>query len=100
MQKPNTTNAFMLLEIVLSIFLVGVAFGIFAYFYFTKQNTPSLPQEIDNTQEEALRELQSIVAPKSYKIIGSNGEFCEGEMFEIQKNQSTFKIFEPKSCDK
>lgn len=90
-----------MLEIVFALLIIGVAFGVFAHFYNTRQQIPALSiSKLDLSQEQALKELESSVSPTPHKIIGTNGEFCEGELFETTQAQSKYKLFIPQNCDK
>lgn len=98
---PTTRGGFIMLEIVFALLIIGVAFGVFSYFYNTRQQIPALSiSELDLSQEQALKELESSVSPTPHKIIGTNGEFCEGELFESTQAQSKYKLFIPQNCDK
>ncbi|WP_143000183.1 hypothetical protein [Helicobacter sp. CLO-3] len=98
---PATRGGFIMLEIVFALLIIGVVFGVFAHFYNTRQQIPALSiSELDLSQEQALKELESSVSPTPHKIIGTNGEFCERELFETTQAQSKYKLFIPQNCDK
>lgn len=93
-----THNAFALLEVVFVVLILGVAFGILGRFYYARTQSQELVKNIEQTQQEQiLTELESKISSKSHKIIGTNGEFCEGAMFESAKQG--FKIFKPQNCE-
>lgn len=99
-KNSSTHKAFALLEVVFAVLILGVAFGILAKFYHSRaQNqaqhiTQNLSQ-IQQQEEKIIAEIESQVSPKSHKVIGTNGEFCEGKMFE----KSAFKLFKPQNCE-
>ena len=97
-KKPKK-KAFLMFEVVFAILLVGVAFGIFAYFYLQNSQLKRSLNILDSTQEQALRDLREFVNPKQTIITANDGKFCEGEMLEISQGDKVFKIFEPTNCD-
>ena len=92
-------EAFALLEVVFAVLILGVAFGIVAIFYYPKEQTPLELAQIQQNEGQIIAELESLTNPKSHKIIGTNGEFCEGEMFEVEKSISKFRLFKPQNCE-
>ena len=93
--------AFVMLEIVFALVVIGVAFGILAQFYLSRSASGELPvAELDIVQERALQELESKIAPKPHIILGNDGLFCEGELFSTTQSQITFKLFVPQVCNK
>ncbi|MBR2494922.1 hypothetical protein [Helicobacter sp.] len=99
--SARRSRAFVMLEIVFALVVIGVAFGILAQFYLSRFASGELPiAELDIVQEKALQELESKIAPKSHIILGKDGLFCEGELFSTTQSQSTFKLFVPRVCDK
>lgn len=100
-KNSSTHRAFALLEVVFAVLILGVAFGILARFYHTRaqsqeaQNITQNLEQIQQQEEKIIAELESQISPKSHKIIGTNGEFCEGKMFE----KSAFKLFKPQNCE-
>ena len=100
-RKNSAYKAFALLEVVFAVLILGVAFGILARFYHARaqsqeaQNITQNIEQIQQQEEKIIAELESQISPKSHKIIGTNGEFCEGKMFE----KSSFKLFKPQNCE-
>lgn len=93
--------AFVMVELVFALVVIGVAFGILAHFYREQSMTAELPvAELDVVQEKALQELESKIAPAPHIIVGSDGLSCQGELFSTMQSQSTFKLFIPQVCDK
>ena len=99
--KGSFRNAFALLEVVFVVLILGVAFGILGRFYYARTQSQELTKNVEQVeqiqQEKILSELESKISPKSHKIIGTNGEFCEGTMFESAKQG--FKLFKPQNCE-
>lgn len=97
----KSKKAFLILEVVFAILLVGVAFGVFVHFYATSQNKQifSLPNQ-NTAQEDFILNLKTLTNAHQATIAGLNGEFCEGEMIEGRYGDETLKFFEPKDCDK
>lgn len=99
-KNSSTHRAFALLEVVFAVLILGVAFGILARFYHTRaqsQEAQNITQNLEQIQqqEKIIAELESQLSLKSHKVIGANGEFCEGKMFE----KSAFKLFKPQNCE-
>ena len=100
-KSGGTHKAFALLEVVFAVLILGVAFGILARFYHARaqsqesQNITQNLAQIQQQEEKIIAELESQISPKYHKIIGTNGEFCEGKMFE----KSAFKLFKPQNCE-
>ena len=90
-----------MLEVVFALAIVGVAFGILAHFYLTRSHTGDFPvAELDILQERALQDLESKLNAKAHTIVGTDGAFCEGQLFSTTQSQSTLKFFVPTHCDK
>lgn len=90
-----------MLEVVFALAIIGVAFGILAHFYLTRSHASDFPiAELDVLQERALQDLESKLNTKAHTIIGTDGAFCEGELFSTTQAQSTLKFFAPTHCDK
>lgn len=95
------SSAFAMLEVVFALAIIGVAFGILAHFYLTRSHTSALPvAELDTLQERALQDLESRINPRPHIMLGTDGAFCQGQLFSTTQAQSTFKLFEPAHCDK
>lgn len=98
-KQRNTFRAFALFEVLFAVLILGVAFGIVARFYYTKEQNPLELAHTQQNQAQVIAELESLIKPKPHKIIGTNGEFCEGEMFEVEKSISKFRLFKPQNCE-
>jgi len=97
--KKQQNRAFLILEIVFAILIVGVAFGIFSRFYASKNEKTISIDGIENAQEKAFEALKQHINPAQTRIYTENGAFCEGQLFETNQNGSVFKVFEPAYCD-
>ena len=99
--NTRSSNGFMLFEVALALLIISVAFGIFVHFYLARNTTLQFPiAELDIAQEQAFNELESKLSPTPHKVFGTNGEFCEGVLFQSTQPTSVFKMFEPKDCTK
>ncbi|WP_299326805.1 hypothetical protein [uncultured Helicobacter sp.] len=99
--RCSQSNGFIMLEVVFALAIVGVAFGILAHFYLTRSHTGDFPvAELDTLQERALQDLESKLNAKVHTIVGTDGAFCEGQLFSTTQSQSTLKFFVPTHCDK